>query len=294
MLIIDLTNENKLNLSHKKLLKSICLNQKNNFNSLISKISKNFNANLDWWVSSPSNRNTLTSNLYLKYCMTKLILKLSKKEKIDKIYVDSIFFKNLLSQIMPYKLITIKKDNRISKYNIKLLKFVAYQFIRKFLQFIACKLTLKNHKYEISKDTVLIDTYVLPGYYTKDRYFTGLTERLSSIQKKNIYFVPTITYTPLRNKYNIIGNILSIYKDLRNSRKQFLIKEDYLNVKDIIYSVFFPFRIRKFNFNYLIENEIDYSFIFYEDLYNIKNYSLSIEGILNYQFIKNYLLKILK
>ena len=164
---------------------------------------------------------------------------IKKKKKIDKIYVDSIFFKNLLSQIMPYKLITIKKNNRISKYNIKLLKFVAYQFIRKFLQFIACKLTLKNHKYEISKDTVLIDTYVLPGYYTKDRYFTGLTESLSSIQKKNIYFVPTITYTPLRNKYNIIGNILSIYKDLRNSRKQFLIKEDYLNLKDIIYSVFF-------------------------------------------------------
>ena len=65
MLIIDLTNENKLNSSHKKLLKSICLNQKNNFNNLVSKISKNFNTDLDWWVSSPSNRNTLTSNLYL-------------------------------------------------------------------------------------------------------------------------------------------------------------------------------------------------------------------------------------
>ena len=109
-----------------------------------------------------------------------------------------------------------------------------------------------------------------------------------------IYFVPTITYTPLRNKYNIIGNILSIYKDLRNSRKQFLIKEDYLNVKDIIYSVFFPFRIRKFRFNNLIENEIDYSFIFYEDLYNVNNYSLSIEGILNYQFIKKLSIKNIK
>ena len=94
MLIIDLTNENKLNTTHRKLLKSICLNQKNNFNHLVSKISKNFNTDLDWWVSSPSNRNTLTSNLYLKYCMTKLILILSKKEKIDRIYVDSKFFKN--------------------------------------------------------------------------------------------------------------------------------------------------------------------------------------------------------
>lgn len=294
MLIIDLTNENKLNLSHKKLLKSICLNQKHNFNNLISKISKNFNANLDWWVSSPSNRNTLTSNLYLKYCMTKLILKLSKKEKIDKIYVDSKFFKNLLSQIIPHKFIKIKKNNSISKYNIKLLKYVSYQFIFRFFQNVACKLSLKNHKYKKIDDAILIDTYVLPGYYTKDRYFTGLVEGLSSIQKKKIYFVPTITYTPLRKNYNIIGNILSVYKNLRNSKKQYLIKEDYLSFKDIIFSVFFPLRIRKFHFNNLTENKIDYSFIFYEDLYNINNYTLSIEGILNYQFIKKLSIKNIK
>jgi hypothetical protein len=291
MLIIDLTNENKLNTTHRKLLKSICLNQKNNFNHLVSKISKNFNTDLDWWVSSPSNRNTLTSNLYLKYCMTKLILILSKKEKIDRIYVDSKFFKNLLSQIISHRFIIIKKNNGISKYNVKLLKYVSYQFIFRFLQNIACKLSLQNHKLKKINDAILIDTYVLPGYYTKDRYFNGLVEGLSSIQKKKIYFVPTITYTPLRKKYNIIGNILSVYKDLRNSKKQYLIKEDYLSLKDIIFSIFFPFRIRKFNFQNLIESGIDYSFIFYEDLYNINNYNLSIEGILNYQFIKKLSIK---
>ena len=184
MLIIDLTNENKLNTTHRKLLKSICLNQKNNFNHLVSKISKNFNTDLDWWVSSPSNRNTLTSNLYLKYCMTKLILILSKKEKIDRIYVDSKFFKNLLSQIISHRFIIIKKNNGISKYNVKLLKYVSYQFIFRFLQNIACKLSLQNHKLKKINDAILIDTYVLPGYYTKDRYFNGLVEGLSSIQKK--------------------------------------------------------------------------------------------------------------
>ena len=72
--------------------------------------------------------------------------------------------------------IKIKNNNSISKYSIKLLKYVSYQFIIRFFQNIACKISLKNHKYKKINDAILIDTYVLPGYYTKDRYFTGLVE----------------------------------------------------------------------------------------------------------------------
>ena len=72
--IIDLTDEIKLESHIKVKLKKICNENINEFSNLIGLVSSKFSTNLDWWVSSPANRNTLTSNLYLKFCQVKLII----------------------------------------------------------------------------------------------------------------------------------------------------------------------------------------------------------------------------
>ena len=101
--IIDLRNEDNLDKKTKLRLKKICNENINEFAKLINKVSINLTNNIDWWVSSPSNRNNLTSDLYLRFCKTKLIYEINKRKKIDKIIVDTNNFKKVLIQIIGNK-----------------------------------------------------------------------------------------------------------------------------------------------------------------------------------------------
>ena len=103
------------------ILKKICNENINEFSNLIGLISSKLSTNLDWWVSSPANRNTLTSNLYLKFCQVKLIIELNKINKVDLIIVDSNNFKLVLKQIVHHDKIIVKKK--------KFFYFLLFQFI---------------------------------------------------------------------------------------------------------------------------------------------------------------------
>ena len=281
---IDLTNIEILDVKEKGLIEATCNNEIVNFNDLISQISISHKDNIDWHLSSASNRNTLTSDLFLKYCLFKYIQNHSLKNEIKTLVVDSHYFKKLLSQIIHEKFIKVKKNK--DKYN-NILVFLFSQISRRLLHYFAGFFSSLKFKKKIPKKITLIDTYVLPGFYCKDRYFNGILNFLDESELNKIFFVPTITYTPLRNKFNIIGNIYKVFIELRTCNRNFLIKEDYISFLNIFYAIFYCIRIKFLKINNTIQNKINYDSIIYEDLYNSKNYNLSIEGWLNFFFIKN-------
>mgnify|MGYP001295438024 CR=1 FL=1 len=285
-LSIDLTKNLDDNSDFKEQLKVICSDSFQEFSELINNISKKNKDNIDWWVSSPANRNTLTSNLYLKFCIIKLIYDIENKDLINKIIVDSKNFKKVLSQIIIKKKIIVKNYDNSFLQILKLLKFTFMQFTRRILQLLACRLSSKKTK-TFKNELTLIDTYVLPGFYSKDRYYNGLWDNLKNEDKKDLFFIPSIAYTKIRKGYNIIGNIYEVYRELRISKRPFLIKEDFINLFDIIYSVFFTFRVFFLNLQTIQYKNVDISPLFIEDSRDLKNFTLAIEGILNYRFIKN-------
>ena len=125
----------------------------------------------------------------------------------------------------------------------------------------------------------LIDTFVLPGFYVKDRYYNGLWDSLLANEKKSTFFVPTIVNTKLKNYF-------SVYKELALSERQFLFKEYYLKFTDIIFATLYPLRIQFYKFKPLLIDGINYSPIIKKDMKNLSSLSLSIHGLINFRFIK--------
>jgi len=280
---IDLTERKTLNKNHSDLLSKINYNERENFNYFISKLEDAIETDIDWWVSGPISRNTLNSNLYQNFCKVELVKKLlNNGEIIDEIIVENYKIKETIKQLV--KTENIKIHVKISRLSIvsnfvyKLLN-VIYYFSILLIKHLLFNLFFKKNTINPKESIILIDKYVLPGYFSKDRYFTGLWELLNQSEKNIVYFLPTIVYTP-------ISKIFSAFKKLNESDCQYIYKESYLKFRDLFFATFYPFRINNKKINPIIINDIDYSYLIKENINNVRSYGLEIEALITYRFIK--------
>ncbi|MDP7197535.1 MAG: hypothetical protein QF864_15285, partial [SAR202 cluster bacterium] len=202
---------------------------------------------------------------------------------INKINVDSKAMRNVLKQISVLDKTNILLKRKKIKSALKDILVILILPLRKCIicsfHLLIFKIFFK-HKIKLPKHPItLIDTYALPGYYSKDRYYNGLWTALNATEKKGIYFVPTIVMT----KWN---KMFSAYKELINADRQFIFKEKYLKFTDIIYVALYPIRIQFFKTKSTLVNNIDYSSLISGDLRKRGSYGLAIEGLINYRFIK--------
>jgi len=284
-LIIDLTQTEKFNKELNKLYLSICYKNIKGYNELIKIFSKQQLNNIYWWVGSPVSRNILVSKVFINYCKIQLIIFLIERgDAIDKIYVCSKAMRYTLNQIPgSEKIKIIVKNISYKSLFIKTLYplyIFIMEFIRHFWKLIIYKICFSNKNTITNKSLTLIDTFVFPGYFSKDRYYNGLWEMLNEKEKNSVFFVPTIIMTKLRNIY-------SAFEELIESDRKFLFKEHFLSVYDVVRSTFYPIRIQFCRINPVLINKIDYSSLITDDLKkNTNHFTLSIEGLINYHFIK--------
>jgi len=281
---LDLSSNSKFDNEISELFTKFCYNNRKDFNSLINKIIENNNTNIDLLVCNPTSRNTHNSNVYIDYCKVQLVKEIIRGKKvINEIIVDSKALKNVLIQLPGLnntKFIIERGTIRsiVQNYLLNIaLPFTV--FLTRVFQLVLFKMffnaKLKSSNYPIT----LIDTYALPGYYSKDRYYNGLWQSLNNEEKKDIYFVPTIVMT----KWN---KIYSAYKDLLKAERQFLFKESFLKFSDLLFAVAHPLRVQFIKINGLVFNGIDYLPLVKEDLRHRTGYGLAIGGLINYRFVK--------
>jgi len=237
-------------------------------------------------LSECRSRNTHTSELYSKFCLINCLIEFSKENNnINKIIVNSWAEKAILRQYPRFKKINISVSRNtfilfINNFFMTVLVMLK-KLLSKSVQLLIVKLFFKVKIKEINNSINLIDTYIFPGAELKDYYYNGLEDHLKENEKDNLYFVPTIVMTKVKDIY-------SICKYLYNSKRKILFKEQYLNFFDILYSVSYPLRVQFVKINNIISNnqKIDYSPIFNYELRNWKGFSLSIEGYMNYKFFE--------
>ena len=175
---IDIYNiDNNLDI-YKDKLKNILDNNIKNFSNLISNNKIN---DKDWYLSLPFSRNTLISKLYQKFCCI-LLLKsiLNNKNSIQEIKVETNSEKFIIENYITDKIFIKVEEKNSVLFNIKkkIIIFIYFlnEIIVKLLQVIICKFT-KIHAKKINLDNfILIDTYAIPNFYTKDRYFDSILE----------------------------------------------------------------------------------------------------------------------
>lgn len=280
---LDLSQNTNFDNKTNEIFQKLCIDNRKNFNHIIEVYSEKLSDNLDWWVSSPASRNTLNSDLFLNFCKVQLVIYLlSNNKSISTIIVDTKAMKKVLNQLDGINKTKIIYNREIfSSIKNRLLQFII--IVKELLTYIYQLLIFRL----ISKPTpnlknlpiTIIDTYAIPGYYSNDRYYTGLWDSLSEEQKEKTFFCPTLSMTSWNKIY-------FAYKDLFKSNRQFLYKEKYLKLSDIFYSVFYIIRINFIKIDKIFVNGIDYSYLIINDLFNRIGFGLAIGGLINYRFIK--------
>ena len=238
------------------------------FTEIISIISqtKGLRNDIDWWVESPASRNTLASPLFYYLCGIRLIDRLIKEgHYITEIIVDSYAMKIILRELLFKKSVNIPvrgPNSSIANKLHRLLKNIEIVFntFKNKLNMVKCSRETKYLQKPINDGPLtLVDTFVFPGYISKDRYYNGLWKNLSNDERSLTYFVPTLTSIPS-------FKIKSAYKELRKSDRNFLIKEDYLKFYDIIFAILHCFRILFLKVRSVFFKDIDVSILIKEEI----------------------------
>jgi len=254
------------------------------FTNLIDSISKKHGQSIDWWVSSPASRNTLASPLFHYCCCIALLHELIRKnEPVSEIITDSRAFKEIIENYLADQ--GIKARVRLARLPVKqrLKEFVRPLYtilglpLRHLLLFFVAKQTLPLRRPLPSEPLTLIDTFVMQGYFEKDRYYPGMLEALSEKEKESVWFVPHLYgFRPWQ--------YLSVVKKLRGSERNFVLKEDFLKFKDYLFVWGHVFRIRALKIDSCLFHGVDISSLVREEMRGFRGVGSSYTPLLNYRF----------
>ena len=241
--------------------------------------------NIDWWVSSPASRNIVLSPLYYYCCCIAYVKACVNMYRPNiQIQTDSPALKSMIERYLG-------KHNRIE---VSMVRLAFGQGLKKFIQpiyqcfkipflqllfYTFAKLTPYRVASPPVEPITLIDTFVMPGFIEKDRYFTGMFQLLNKKEKKSCWFVPlSIGFKPWQ--------YLGVVKVLRSSKRHFLLKEDYLKVRDYLYAWAYVLRIFSIRRETCMFDGIDIWPLIREELASLNGFESSFNALLNYCFAK--------
>ena len=231
--ILDLT---KLEQSNSRLVDNIAEKIRREYINYLIEIGRENEKNIDWWVLEFVSRNTLISPLFRDICfLIMLRTRIEEGHVYDEIIVNSLSFKKAIEK--NYYKYNFKVNYRgRSAIHICLSRINSYfkTFKQVFSRFLAAWLT---HKYKIiiKKDRALtlLDVFIFRNSFDKgifiDRYYPELLKLIGSNEKENTYYIP--------NFYGI-KNYKKVFTEMRKSKQNFLVKEDYLKLKEVGYPLY--------------------------------------------------------
>jgi len=268
------------------LLKTISHNKIDEFTLVINGLTESFSSNLDWWVERPASRNTLQSHLFYRFCCLHLVKNLIESgTRVEKVIVDSPAMFSVIKELRnkeDYDYEIEGPEDELPHFHYYFWKLLNpfFGYLKRLLkQFSAAKKTKHLSPLPPKDGLIIIDQFVFPGFISKERYYNGLWDTLSSEQKERFFFVPTLVMMKEEE-------FETAYHELRTSERNFLIKEDYLTFSDLLFSLLHLLRVW---FIKPLSQEVmgvDFSPLIREELLSGGGYDSALEGLLNYRFAK--------
>jgi hypothetical protein len=282
------TTDAKIIPEYSALFNQIAVDIRKPFTDIIESISRQNKDSIDWWVSSPASRNTNTfvSPLFHYCCCIVLLQELIlAKKSVSIIITDSRALKKIVEGY-----ITKQRAN----VRVKLISLPPKQLFKELIRptytmfglplkylffFLAAKLTQSLRKPLPSEPLILIDTFAMPGYIERDRYYTGMLDVFSEEEKQRIWFVPHL--------YGFrMCKSLQVMIQLRESKNNFILKDDFLKFMDYWCLWKHLFRVRKLSIKPLFFCGVDISALVCEELTGFRGISSTYTSLLNYRFAK--------
>jgi len=280
----NILNLKKLNSADSLLVDNIAKKIRREYVNYLINIGKDNEKYIDWWVLNFVSRNTLISRLFRDICfLTLLNTKLKEGHIYNKIIVDSIALKKAIrNNYNNYNLKIIyegKSDFRLFLGRIHSFYKVIKQIKSRYLAASQTRRYKKIIKTE--KALTLLDIFIFQNSFDNgiflDRYYPKLLNFIDSYEKEYIYYVPT---------FYGIKDYKEIFIKIRKSEQNFLIKEDYLKLKDYLFALLYPLRLNKLKIRYKNFLGLDISPLIKKEILNDKVSHSSIYSLLNYCFSK--------
>jgi len=234
---LDLRPSGKLTSEHARLISSLEPSVRSEYNDFIGNIASTNKVSGLSWLLRVTCRNTHISTLLSYMCRIRLLENvLLSGDLVESVTVDSYSMKRICTKVLNGDTkvkITLKERHHIH---------VVTNFIRSIYlivnQFLWPKL-IRGKKIPavpiIFLDTFLfVDSFDNSGKYY-DRYFTGIQEHF--VDRNKIWYVPTLI--GLRYPWQYI----KVFKSIRSSSEQFLMKEDWLTITDYIKALWFSLQL---------------------------------------------------
>jgi hypothetical protein len=263
----------------------LALELRSEYNRIIGDMSHGRESNEDWWASEIAGRNTNTSTIFrdLSYLYFAIWL-IKNKNSPAEIVVDQISLYKTLKKYFRKHSLKIKLTNIEGTWDKAYRIFgPIYHFflntIRFFNRHWAAVKTNKNKTFIGDAKITLVDSFIIKGSFNErkyiDGYYNDFGNTLSDKQNSSIFLSPTfINFNKFKN----------IFKKVRASKKQFILKEDYLKKRDYFYALFYSIRALKLKPRNIFMYDMDVTPVFtslwYKNLTSISSY----EGLLKIRF----------
>ena len=97
------------------------------------------------------------------------------------------------------------------------------------------------------------------------------------MERESVFFVPTLHGYSVKQTYE--G-----FKQLRQSDRNYLFREDFLKFSDYLFALGHVRRIFEFKIPYVLFHGVDLSSLIWEELRSMRGISSAILGLLNFRF----------
>ena len=283
---------------------NLCVSEhRKEFDQMLCKLAEDKNLHSEIFFTSIFSREPEFSPLYERCCKLSFIKKQMENGAFQKIIVDDIELYQVLKKFYDFSKEGVEihcSKNKLRQFSRTL--FPLRNFVRSFcfVVFMFFAKQKRNDNELINKDIILLSTNILKGSIEKngtnysDRNFPNIIDFIPREDRDRIVFLPQFPGGP--RPFN------KTFGHLRKNKQSFIIKADYLQLKDYLDAFSYPFRINirdidtvkflKFDITQLIVREywqLIYDFKIIESLLNCKIFKrLKESGIEIYSFIDWY------
>ena len=275
---------NKLTTQEVIRLNEISRDTRVDFNNLIKNIIESTDKSLVWLLQPLVSRNMYLSNFFIEICQMLLTIEiLDSNTDLKIIIVKTNEQKKILKKYLNgSKSLSIKVNNKSKNNNFKSTNFYKIlKIIYKTVKMIGSKSQERQNKINRKDSITLIDTFLTKNGLTKgeniDRYYPGLLNHITKEKASLIYWLPTIL-----GKYNT----KQIKKLNKNSSLKFIFKQDFLTLKDYMWSFYQMIKARSPVSHKLNIGGLYIDPLILREFKSGKLNSSVYDGLLNYRFIR--------
>lgn len=280
---LDLSGTERLDTKHLDSLNEIAVALRRPFNELIHDLASRHGTTIDWWVTPVASRNIFSCALFLRCCKLLLAVRAASAGEVREIVVDSPGLVTALRRALAARGsgAAVRARPGPAWFRMKLIAGMCYRLAAAVYHAIAqglcARLFPPRSSVNATSPITLIDTFVYRDSFDRpyrDRHYPGLLEQLSEEERRRVFFLPT---------YYKIRNYAALFRALRASNVNFLLKEEFLRIADYAYALTHPFRVLGFRVRQCDFEGIDIAPLVNEALRESFAASGSIEGLLRYR-----------